>query len=157
MRLQVLFRQHHHERAVWRKHEVLQSNALVRRRSRHDVERQLTIEELAMSIINGLPINFAISDRAKEAIEELRREWNQKFPDPAAVLGIGWGQFIPNSGERFENVVVSFYGQSELPHISPAVEPASGLDVLFFVTKKDYARFEGKILDYSPELAYFLR
>lgn len=101
--------------------------------------------------------NFTISDNAKRGIEVVRRGFNAASTDPAGVLSVGWGRFMPNSGPAFENVVVSFFGRSQLPQIADAVQTVSGLDVFFFANSKDYPNFEGKVLDFDDERGFFLR
>ena len=56
------------------------------------------------------------SARAKEAAEEIRAVYDEKFPDdPAAVLCVAWGIVVPNSGEpRSETVMIGYYQQSML-------------------------------------------
>jgi len=101
--------------------------------------------------------NFTISDNAKRGIEKLRQAFNEKSTDPAAVLMIGWGRAMPNSGSSSENVVVGFYGQSEVPKIADALQDVSGLKIFFFATPKDYPNFAGKVLDFNDHRGFFLR
>jgi hypothetical protein len=104
-----------------------------------------------------LTANFTISENAKSAIEDIRRDWNARFDDPAAAVMVGWGLFSPYSGPPFEDVIVSFYGQSQLSGIASALQTVSGLDVIFFTTPEHHHHFEGKVLDYEPERWFFLR
>jgi hypothetical protein len=93
-----------------------------------------------------LPINFTISDNAKLEIRNLRDFWNAKSLDPAAVAVIAWGLFQNTSGERRENVLVTFYGQSQLSEIADG-----------FTTQDHYPKFEGKVIDHMAERGFFLR
>src|SRR5215210_1606459 len=104
-----------------------------------------------------LPANFTISEKAKMAIEDLRRDWNARSDDPATVVWIAWGIFSPYSGSSFENVIVSFYGQSQLVRNADAIQSISGLDVMFFTIPEYHHHFEGKILDFEPRAWFFLR
>jgi hypothetical protein len=104
-----------------------------------------------------LPVNFSISAEAKLEIENLRRFWDGKSQDPAAVVAIAWGLFTSNAGERWENVVVSFYGRSELDRIAHGVQEVSGLPVVFFTTPEHSPKFEGKVVDHTPQKGFFLR
>ncbi|MEX1180944.1 MAG: hypothetical protein WEB63_09070 [Cucumibacter sp.] len=72
-----------------------------------------------MAKVDGLPVNFTISENAKQAIELLRRDWDRRSPDdPAAVPMIGWGIFKNRREEaKLENVVVSFCNRSQLPRV----------------------------------------
>lgn len=112
-----------------------------------------------MAKVDGLPVNFTISEAAKSAIEDLRRDWDRRSPDdPAAVPMIGWGIFKNRREEaKLENVVVSFYNRSQLPRVKPGIEQVSGIDVLFFVTRPYHENFAGKVLDFAEERWFFLR
>lgn len=103
-----------------------------------------------------LPVNFTISLAAKREIEKLRKLWNAQFADRAGVAVIGWGIFMPDSAPRSENVVVTFYGESEMPGVADAVQEVSGLKIVFFTTMEYHCRFEGKVLDHSDERGFFL-
>ncbi len=106
----------------------------------------------------GIPaVNFTISEHARRGIELARQACNAHSPDPAAVLCVGWGRFMPDSGPQFENVVVTFYGQSQLPGITEAIQEVSGLQVVFLPTPADHPKFEGKILDFNDDQGFFLR
>jgi hypothetical protein len=104
-----------------------------------------------------LPANFSISPEAKLEIENVRRFWDGKSQDPAAVVAIAWGFFTSNVGERWENVVVSFYGRSELGRVAHGVQDVSGLPVVFFTTPEHHPRFEGKVIDHGARTGFFLR
>ena len=110
-----------------------------------------------MSDSDFLRVNFTISDAAKREIENLRRLWNEKLPDPAGVLMVSWGFWHFNSGEKAENVLVSFYGQSQLPRVAHGVQRVSGIDLVFFTLPEYLPKFEGKVLDHTPERSFFLR
>lgn len=104
-----------------------------------------------------LPINFTISVAAKREIENLERFWNAEASDPAAVAVIAWGLFQGNSGERWENVVVTFYGRSQLAEVEHGIQVVSGLPVVFFTTATYHPSFEGKVVDHAAERGFFLR
>jgi hypothetical protein len=101
-------------------------------------------------------INFTISDNARRGFEVLRQWFNGHSPDPAGVLCVGWGRFMPNAGSHFENVVISFYGQSQLPEIAPAIQEVSGLKIVFLPTAEDHRKFAGKVLDFAEDRGFFL-
>lgn len=104
-----------------------------------------------------LPANFTISAAAKVEIENLRRFWDSRSLDPAAVAVIAWGIFTSNEGRRSENVVVSFYGRSQLAEVAHGVQEVSGLPIVFFTTSDHHPRFEGKVVDHDDERGFFLR
>ncbi|MBZ0140313.1 MAG: hypothetical protein K8H87_11145 [Pseudorhodoplanes sp.] len=104
-----------------------------------------------------LPARFTISENAKREIEVMRGAWNDNIHDPAEIAVIGWGIYIAHSGARHENVVVTFYGRSEVAPIAHAVQTVSGIPIVFFTTPH-YARyFDGKVLDHSRDYGFFLR
>jgi hypothetical protein len=84
-----------------------------------------------MSDHEVLPVNFTISAAAKLEIENLKNVWNTSSLDPAVVVVIGWGLFRSNSGKRWENVFVTFYGKSQLPRSH--TESRMRLDFLSFL------------------------
>lgn len=104
-----------------------------------------------------LPANFTISVAAKHEIENLRRQWNEQSPDPAAVLMVGWGLFRFNSGQQAENVVVSLYGESQLAQVAHGIQEVSGTKLVFFTTPEYHHKFEGKVLDFAADQGFFLR
>ncbi|MFL5149837.1 MAG: hypothetical protein ACJ8DN_17090 [Microvirga sp.] len=104
-----------------------------------------------------LPANFTISDAAKLEIENLRQFYDAKSSDPAAVVMIAWGLFASNTGRRWENVIVGFYGQSELDQVAHGVQEVSELQVVFFTTAEHHPKFEGKVVDHDQARGFFLR
>jgi hypothetical protein len=104
-----------------------------------------------------LPVNFTISAAAKFEIENLKNVWNTSSLDPAAVVVIAWGLFRSNSGKRWENVFVTFYGKSQFAEVAHGIQDASGLPVVFFTTPEHHQEFEGKIIDHVEERGFFLR
>ncbi len=110
-----------------------------------------------MSDPDILPINFTISPAAKLEINNVKEFWNSESLDPAAVAVIGWGLFRGNSGERWENVFVTFYGKSQLHEIEHGIQDASGLPVVFFTVEDHHPKFEGKVVDHAAGRGFFLR
>jgi hypothetical protein len=136
----------------------MSDHSAIRRRCAWDDyrERQLT-GLFAMQDTDILPVNFTISPSAKQEIEVIRQQWNEQLPDPAAVLSVSWGLFHFNSGERSENVVISFYGESELSKIAHGIQRVSDMDVVFFTIPAYHSKFEGKIIDHEANRGFFLR
>lgn len=110
-----------------------------------------------MSKMNGLPANFTISQPAKHILQDFMEAGSSRGSDAPVVVSVAWGHFAPTNGETFDNVFVSFYVRSQLSEVAPAIEKVSGLDVIFFVTKEHYGKFEGRVLDFSDERSFFLR
>jgi len=104
-----------------------------------------------------LRANFTISDAAKREIENLRRFWNENVPEPAGVLTVSWGFYHFNSGEKAENVVISFYSESQLPMVAHGIQRVSGIDLVFFTLPEYLPKFEGKVIDHTPDRSFFLR
>jgi hypothetical protein len=110
-----------------------------------------------MSQSEILRANFTISPAAKVAVERIRRDHDAQFPDPAAVLSVGWGFYIADSGPRWENVTIGFYTTAELPDVAHGIQEVSGLKLIFFITEEYLDRFEGKVLDHSDAQGFFMR
>jgi hypothetical protein len=90
-------------------------------------------------------------------IENLRQFYDARSSDPAAVVMIGWGLFASNTGRRWENVIVGFYGHSELDQVAHGVQEVSELQVVFFTTAEHHPKFEGKVVDHDQARGFFLR
>lgn len=105
-----------------------------------------------------LPINFTISEQAKQATEKIRAEYDAAWPDdPAAVLCVAWSIFIPESGPRSQNVAVGFYQRSMLADVAHGIQEVSGVKLVFFITEENHGKFAGKVLDFDPARGFFLR
>lgn len=103
-----------------------------------------------------LVVNFTISSSANSEIDRIRQIWDNKFIDKADVLMIGWGTTKLNSHFHSSGIVVSFYGKSERFKICDAIQIISNREIVFFITDENYARFDGKIVDFSEERGFFL-
>lgn len=103
-----------------------------------------------------LAVNFTISSSAGSEIDRIQQICNDKFIDKADVLMIVWGTTKLHSGFRSSGVVVSFYGKSERYKIYDAIQVLSNREIVFFITAENYARFDGKIVDFSEERGFFL-
>jgi hypothetical protein len=101
--------------------------------------------------------NFTISENAKRGIEELRQWLDSQSSEPCSVPMIGWGRYIPNHGTPYERAAVAFYTRSQYREISPAIQIVSGIEVVYLPVAEDYARFEGKVLDWIEGDGFFLR
>ena len=110
-----------------------------------------------MSKVDGMPVNFTICDDGKAAIERFRAEWDANLPSPAAVAVIGWSHVIPDEGPPSDGVFFTFYSEEEYPGIAHGVEEASGVRLVFFITRENYGKFEGKTVDFSETRKFFLR
>jgi len=99
-------------------------------------QRQSPVD-LAMNSQGILPVNFTISDAARQAADKIRAEYDAAMPDdPAAVLCVAWGIAVPHAGPRSEGVVVGFYQRSMLSEIADGIQEASGVELVFFTTEE---------------------
>ena len=73
------------------------------------------------------------------------------------MVMVAWGHYSFNSGEKAENVVISFYSESQLPMVAHGIQHVSGIDVVFFTLPEYLPRFEGKVIDHAPDRSFFLR
>ena len=109
-----------------------------------------------MSLLEGLPVNFTISDRAKAEFEVIRHLYRDQSDNPPAVLMIGWGTTFFDAGGTAEGVVVGYYGESKRAEVEPAVEHVCGVDLVFLITPENHGRFAGKRLDHRPDQGFHL-
>ncbi len=110
-----------------------------------------------MAKIDGLPVNFTISDAAKAGIEAIKTQWNAQFPDKAVVPTIAWG-YVQNESKVYDGmVIVSFYTENQYNEIKHGIERISGIDLFFYITKENHYRFEGKMLDFTERDFFFLK
>jgi hypothetical protein len=109
-----------------------------------------------MSYINGMPVNFTISDAAKTEIASMRSIWFSMSGHKPGVLSIAWGTANYNNGKTNSFAIVSFYDEEQHDEIKHGIEMVSGLEVLFFITRENYDRFAGKVLDHSAEQSFYL-
>jgi hypothetical protein len=96
--------------------------------------------------------NFTISENAKHGIDNLRQAFNARSSDPAMVPTVGWAKYMPNAGDPYEQVAVTFYGRSQYDEIAAAIQIVSGIEVVSFrspgTMKSSTARFS--ILPLTP-------
>ena len=106
---------------------------------------------------DNLRVNFTLSPAAKQGIEKLRDELNAKEPESADILSIGWGIHVTRSGEEIGGIVIGFYRKSEIREIARGIQRVSGVPFVFFTIPKYHRLFEGKVLDCTPDLHFYLR
>lgn len=109
-----------------------------------------------MCFLDGLPINFTISEAAKAEFAVIRRLQLEATGDPPSVLMVGWGTTYFNAGGTAEGVALGYYGASERAGIAHGIETVSGVELIFFILPDDYRRFAGKVLDHRPDRGFFL-
>jgi hypothetical protein len=110
-----------------------------------------------MTAFEGMPINFTFSAETLSEIEVIRAEWQEKFKNNPAVVMVAWGEFYDHQKRIGESVVISFYTEDMRDEIAKGIEKLQGLEVLFQITRENYARFERKIIHHSKERGFFLR
>lgn len=110
-----------------------------------------------MTPVNSPVANFTISDAAKRGIELVRVWFNKHSSDQAAVPTVGW--VIPGQthGDEAAHIAVTFYGRSQYDEIASAIQTVSGIDIVFLPAPGDYAKTDGKVLDYADGRGFFLR
>lgn len=109
-----------------------------------------------MSFLDGLPVNFTISEAAKAEFAVIRRFQLEATGDPPSLLMVGWGTTYFNAGGTADGVVVGYYGASERAGVAHAIETVSGVELIFSTLPEDYGRFAGKVLDHRPGRGFFL-
>ncbi len=111
-----------------------------------------------MSFAHEFPVNFTISDAAKKEIDHLRSIWKGMTNAEPDVMSIAWGNVVPHKNPAMTQgyLVIAFYPPEYRAEIAHALEYISGLELLFFITKENYYRFEGKIIHHTPEKSFHL-
>jgi hypothetical protein len=111
-----------------------------------------------MSFVQGLPVNFTISDAAKAEINHLRSIWQSMTNAEPDVMSVAWGNVVPNNNPvgTYGYVVVAFYPPEYRAEIAHALEHVSGLELLFFITKENHHRFAGKIIHHTADKSFHL-
>lgn len=105
-----------------------------------------------------LPANFTISESGLIALKQLRKEAEPHYPDGTGVISIGWGLVYNNHNiKMYEHVLVTFYDNSQYKDIKDLIQTVSGIEIVFFITKEYYSKFEGKVLDYAPDKGFILK
>lgn len=110
-----------------------------------------------MTLPDFILANFTISFQAKRGIAIVRKAFDAHSSDPAAVVSVGWGILTMTDGRRFEQPVVSFYGESQIADVADMIQKVDGIDLVFFTTPTYARQFDDKALDFADERGFFLR
>lgn len=96
-------------------------------------------------------INFHLAESARQFLVALRQQLDRESPsDPLAAFSISWGYEYDTTGKPLgENVYVGGYTRSEAKDVKSAIQTVAGIDLVYFVTAKEYAIFGGRVLAYS--------
>jgi hypothetical protein len=106
---------------------------------------------------NHLPVNFALALPARRALERLRSEIDERYPeDPVAVLSVAWG-YAPGVDPLSGNVVVGFYPRSLLADVAQGIHEVSGVRLVFAASEEFHPLFAGKVVDHEEGRGFFLR
>ena len=108
---------------------------------------------------NGfIPANFTISESACAGIEHLRSLTAAHFQQPMVAAGISWGHIERNDIYANEQVVVGFYGLSDMtPALWQSVQTVNGINIVFFITQAEAHNFAGREIDFADDRGFFLR
>ena len=110
-----------------------------------------------MNRSNHLPVNFALALPARRALEQLRSEIDERYPeDPVAVLSIAWG-FPPGADPLSGNVVIGFYPRSLMADVAHGIQEVFGVRLVFATSEEFHPLFAGKVLDHEEGRGFFLR
>lgn len=61
------------------------------------------------------------------------------------------------NGIVFENVVVTFYQQSQAEEVRPYLRRVRGVDLIYLISPDYHHKLEGAIIDYRTGEGFFLR
>ncbi|WP_454915838.1 hypothetical protein [Xanthobacter sediminis] len=103
-------------------------------------------------------INFTLTENALRGFEEYRVIFTQSFPEDLPVFpSVGWGIYNLKNGIVFENVVVTFYQQSQAEEVRPYLRRVRGVDLIYLISPDYHHKLEGAIIDYRTGEGFFLR
>jgi hypothetical protein len=112
------------------------------------------------SALTPLP-HFGFSSAALAQLARIKQQYFDRSPnDPPVMLGIFWGWPVSAAGKQTGPgaPTLGYWRKSEFTEAARSeVRQADGMDFIFSVMPADRGRFEGKVIDYTPERAFFLR
>lgn len=103
-----------------------------------------------------IPINFTISADAWSEIDNIRADYDQKYPDKADVLMIAWGTTMLNNGRSLDGVVAGFYSTLERPFIERGIQYLDGREIVFFATSETMKNFINKNISFTKSQGFYL-
>ena len=107
------------------------------------------------------PPSFSFSSAALTQLARIRQQYLAQTPDdPPVMLGVFWGWPISAAGEKSSEgaPALGYWRQSEFTEAAwSEVTQASGVKLIYAVMPRDRHRFDGRVVDYAPERAFFLR
>jgi hypothetical protein len=111
-------------------------------------------------MIPSLP-DFHFSAAALKQADSIRQEYLDHSPDdPPTLLGVFWGWPANKAGIQIGAgaPAIGYWRKSEVTAAGwSEVVQVDGVNLVFAVPRADRRRFEGKVLDYTRERAFFLR
>ena len=105
--------------------------------------------------------HFTFSSHALAQLRRVREQYLSHSPDdPPAMLGVFWGWPISAGGKQIGGgaPIIGYWRESEFADAAwSEVSKVDGVNLIFSVRPADRHRFEGKVIDYTPERTFFLR
>ena len=103
-------------------------------------------------------INFTLTEDALRGFEEYRILFAESFPnDPPAFPTVGWGIYNMDNGMVIENVIVTFYPQSQAEEVRPYLTRVGGVDLIYLISPDYHHKLDGAVIDYRTGEGFFLR
>ncbi len=104
---------------------------------------------------------FALSDTAVEQMRVIRADYLAYSPqNPPVLAGISVAASLVEGKAGQWHVVIGFWRQSEITRDNPEWKNAvrvRDIDVVFDVPEEHLPMFAGKVIDYAPDRAFFLK
>jgi hypothetical protein len=109
---------------------------------------------------NLKPANFIFTEAAIAQLAVIRADYDAWFPDDKAemlAISVGW-PVAPDGKEGPAQVSPAYWRKSEFSEAArELVQRVSGVDLIFGAPEPYSALFEGMVVDYAPDRAFFLR
>lgn len=107
-----------------------------------------------------VPATFSFSRAAIRQIELIRRQYQSASPDdPPVMAGVNLArQLFADGTTGTPQVIVAFWRRSEFrEEARRLVQRVSGIELILPIPADEIPLFDGKEIDYSADLAFFLR
>lgn len=101
--------------------------------------------------------NFRFTTSALQAIQYLWDEYRESEPsDPPCAISVGWGLIVGDPDPDAGMIIIGFYPESLRRDIEHGIQYVDNVPLIFFTTPEYSPKFEGRWIDYTDEIGFFL-
>lgn len=104
-----------------------------------------------------LPINFTLTDAAKDRILWLMHNTRSEKCGPPVLATIAWAIDLHADGRRIEGPAIGFYDAVGAVKVKGSIQVVNGLDVIYFVNEATWQHFQDRIVDFSDYRGFYLQ